>query len=443
LSASRLLSRANERSPLPEGTLPVGAGLVISGICAYVFLAVAGHHLDDAAFAPLSQLWFITFIVAPGFFLPVEQELGRALAHRRALQEGNEPVVRKAAILAMALASFIILAIVAFSPLLVDRVFHGSWALLVGLILAFVGYGTGHFIRGLLSGSGRFGGYGTFMGADGIIRVIGTGLLVVAGVTTVGWFGLAIGLPPILAVFVAMRGQRGIVTPGPDAEWNELTPNLGWLLMGSVLAAALVNAGPIAANILATNDQKDLVTAFAKGVLLARVPLFLFQAVQAALLPKLARLAARGELTEFRAGFRKLVLVIVGVGFAGTLGAFALGSFAVKVAFGSDLGRRTITLLALSSALYMVAVGIAQALIALHGHARVAVGWLIGFVVFVVVTAIAGTELLLRVEIGLVAGSLAALIFMATALLIALHEGETPDLDSLVEALHEMPLEQP
>jgi O-antigen/teichoic acid export membrane protein len=42
-------------------------------------------------------------------------------------------------------------------------------------------------------------------------------------------------------------------------------------------------------------------------VLLARVPLFLFQAVQAALLPRLARLAAEGEIDEFRAGFRRLM----------------------------------------------------------------------------------------------------------------------------------------
>jgi hypothetical protein len=42
--------------------------------------------------------------------------------------------------------------------------------------------------------------------------------------------------------------------PGPEAEWAEVTPNLGWLLLGSVLAAGLVNAGPIATDLLASDD---------------------------------------------------------------------------------------------------------------------------------------------------------------------------------------------
>ena len=80
---------------------------------------------------------------------------------------------------------------------------------------------------------------------------------------------------------------------GPEAPWNEVTQNLGWLLIGTVFSAALLNAGPVTAKFLASEDQHAAVNQFAYGVLLARIPLFLFQAVQAALLPRLARLAAR------------------------------------------------------------------------------------------------------------------------------------------------------
>ena len=55
-------------------------------------------------------------------------------------------------------------------------------------------------------------------------------------------------------------------------------------------------------------------TQFSFGVLLARIPLFLFQAVQAALLPGLSRLAARGELVEFRAGLARLAYLVIAVG---------------------------------------------------------------------------------------------------------------------------------
>ena len=79
-------------------------------------------------------------------------------------------------------------------------------------------------------------------------------------------------------------------------------------------AAALVNAGPLAAKLLADDTQSAIVSEFSYAVLVARVPLFMFQAVQAALLPKLARLAAQGLFDDFRQGFRRLMQVVVLVG---------------------------------------------------------------------------------------------------------------------------------
>ena len=90
-------TRVAQRNPLPEGTLAVGAGLIISGLATYGFCRITGRVLGEDAFAPVGLLWFLTFILAPGFFLPVEQEVGRALAHRRALGQGARPVVRRAA----------------------------------------------------------------------------------------------------------------------------------------------------------------------------------------------------------------------------------------------------------------------------------------------------------------------------------------------------------
>jgi hypothetical protein len=38
--------------------------------------------------APLATLWVIVNAAGPAFFQPLEQELGRATAHRRALGQG-------------------------------------------------------------------------------------------------------------------------------------------------------------------------------------------------------------------------------------------------------------------------------------------------------------------------------------------------------------------
>lgn len=440
-----LLTRASERNPLPEGTLSVGAGLVISGIAAYGFLAIAGHALDDNVFAPLSLLWSVTFVLAPGFFLPVEQEVGRALAHRRAMGQGGLPVVKRAAVLSVALLAVVSVALLALSPLIVDRLFKGRWSLLVALLIAFVGYAAGHFLRGTLSGSGRFGPYGLYMGTEGLLRVTFCAALALAGVSYVGPYGLAVALPPIIALVVVVRARVGetLLQPGPESSWSEITPNLGWLLAGSVMGQALVNAGPLATGLLSDGSraQDEMVSDFFKGVLLARVPLFLFQAVQAALLPKLAQLAAQGALDDFRQGFRKLMVVVVAIGTLGTVGAFTVGPAVVDLAFDAQLGHRTLGLVALASAIYMVALAIAQAVIALHGHAKVALGWLIGVIGFVTVTALAGDDLLLRVELGLVAATVLSLSFFAWALRAQLASGATIDSDSIVEALHDVALE--
>ena len=419
----------------------MGIGLLIAGVASFAFFRVGTDALGEDGFVPLQNLWFATFALAPGFFLPLEQELGRALSHRRAHGQGGRPVAAKVLRLGIMLAGLVVLAIVLLSPVITSNYFDGDWVMLVALVVAFVAYAPAHLSRGVASGEGRFHAYAVVLGADGVMRIALCVLLATIGISTAGPYGFAVAISPLFGVaWVAWRRQLR-TDPGPPASWQEVTPNLGWLLIGSVCAAALVNAGPVAANILAEPDQASLVTAFGKGVLLARIPLFLFQAVQAALLPRLSRLAARNELDEFRTGFRKLLYIVAGVGIIGTAGAYVLGPWVVDLMYQVDLSQRTMAMLALGSALYMVALALAQAVIALSGHALVAVGWSIGIVTFVVVTWLAGPDLFKRVEIGLVVSSVAALISFSLALRARLRAGVAPTADSMFEAFTDMPLE--
>ena len=58
-------------------------------------------------------------------------------------------------------------------------------------------------------------------------------------------------------------------------------------------------------------------------------------------------------------------------------------------------------MLALASSFYMLALALAQAVIALKGHALVSLGWGIGVVTFVLVTWLSSDELFRRIELGL------------------------------------------
>jgi len=432
---------SSPRIPLPEGTLSVGGGLLIAGISSYAFFKVGQEALGKEDFKPIVALWFATFVLAPGFFLPLEQEMGRALAHRRALNQGGRPIVARIVPLGAAIAGIIVAVLAGVSSIATREFFEGYGLVTAALIIAFVAYAPTHLARGICSGQGRFASYGIVMGADGFVRIVGCIILWQLGITNVGAYAMLVALSPLSGVLVVwLRGDIK-TTPGPVAPWSEVTPNLGWLLLGSLMGAGLVNAGPIAINILADKEQSTLVTAFGNGVLLSRVPLFLFQAVQAALLPRLARLAAQGDLDEFRFGFRRLMQVVIAVGIIGTLGSFAAGPALLRIVYDDTLDRGSLTMLALGSAVYMVALATAQAVIALNGHARVGLGWLLGMVTFVGCTWLASDDLYTRVEIGLVASSVTALLLFAYSLRELLKEGALISSDSLSDALSDRPFE--
>src|SRR4030095_5849068 len=97
------------------------------------------------------------------------------------------------------------------------------------------------------------------------------------GVHDLVWFGLAFAFPPLLASAVALRGQRGLLAPGPEAPWSELSANIGWLFGGSLLAQALSYSPVLAILVFATNThERSSAADFIVGFFLARVPLLLF-----------------------------------------------------------------------------------------------------------------------------------------------------------------------
>ncbi len=430
------------RAPLPEGTIPVGAALLVAGIATYAFFKIGELALGgEEEFAPIVSMWFAVFALAPGFFLPLEQELGRALSHRTATGDGGRPVVRRIVALGATIATIVLVAILLASPLITSRYFDGDWWMLAALATAFAAYAPAHLARGICAGKGRFHAYAYVMGSDGVVRIVACVALAAVGISSAAPYAFAVALAPLVAV-VAVGAHGSLRTEdGPPAEWAEVTQNLGWLLLGTVFAAALLNAGPVAATLMAEDGQEELVTQFGYGVLLARIPLFLFQAVQAALLPRLSRLAARGEIDEFVAGFVRLMKLVAAVGVLGTTGAFVLGPFAIETVYDATLSGRTLAMLALSSGIYMAALATAQAVIALRGHWMVAVGWMLGTIAFVLATWLSSDLLFRRIELGLVASSATALGWFVLALRHRLASGVRPSPSSALDAITDMPVE--
>lgn len=424
-------------NPLPEGTLSVGAGLVLLGLAAYGFFIVSARALGPVRYAPLSVLWTLVFFAAPGFFFPVEQEVSRAVSSRRAVGEGGGPVVKRAALASALIAITLAVVCTAFRRPIQDELFDGDLLLFVALIASFPAYAFTHVTRGLLSGTGRFPVYGVLLGSEGVIRLLAAGALAVLGVAVAGPYGLLVGLVPFVSVALALSRERGLLEPGPKAPWSELSGPLGWLLLGAVLSQGFVNASVPIVKVLAGDGESAVAGQFQAGLIIARVPLFLFQAVQASLLPKLAGLAASGELTDFRSGLRRLSLVVTAIAVGATVGAFAIGPPVLRLLFGPEfdfLERIDLGLLALASGVFMLAQALSQALIALKGHAKVALGWAVAVAAMVTTIAL-GEDLLLRVELGLVVGAVLGTAVIARLLHFQIRIAQPVSAAPLIDAL--------
>jgi O-antigen/teichoic acid export membrane protein len=262
------------------------------------------------------------------------------------------------------------------------------------------------------------------VGVDGFARVALAGLIAAVGFDTLGWFAVVFSIAPFLASAAGLIGVRGVAEPGPPAPMSELSTAIGWLLLGSTFAQALSYSAYIGASVLATREQDAELGAFIAGLFIARIPLLLFQAVQAALLPKLAGLLGHGRVSEFRQGLMRLVLVVVLASLVGVVVAFLLGPSIGQALFGVKFTLSGPALAALTAgvSLVVIALTIAQAMIALRRYAITAFAWVAGVAAFVGWMVIGGSDVFTRAEVAFVLGGAVATVWMALALRHALSQ---------------------
>jgi O-antigen/teichoic acid export membrane protein len=437
--ANRLATQATQA--LPEGTTAVGAGLAVSAITSYLFVIVALNALTGEAAAAFSAFWAVIFVAGPGFFLPLEQEVGRAVAHRRAQGLGGGPLVHKAARLGGIITLLLIVASLVSTPLLNDQLYHGDLLFMAVIPIGLVGFYVVHLTRGVLAGQGRFRAYGELLAAEGVLRLLAAAVVAGIGLDRAGAYCMVLAVAPFFAAAFALRRQRGLLAPGPDAPYSELSASLGWLLLGSVLMQALAYSPLLGVNLLAGDDEKDLAAGFASAFFVARVPVLAFQAVQGTLLPKLAGLAGSGRHDEFRRGLVRLLQLVLAIGVLGTVGALVLGPWAGGILFKDfNLGATGLALLAAGSGAFIFSLTLAQALMALGGHRIMSAAWVLGLAVAITLIAVI-PDLERSVELGFLIGSLVAAVAMLVATWTRIGKADGLGVEPLVEAIEHEPIE--
>ena len=386
---------------LPFGTTTVGLGLLINGVSAYIFISVASRDLGAEMYTPLGMLWALSFLLGPGIFQPLEQQTARSIASR----SGREiiPVAKAASIIGGSVTLLLIILALSFNSWLTESIFSGESSLLIAIILVVVGLGSAHLVKGILAGAGRFKNYAQYLVGEGLGRLVATAVLAIFASGEVWMYGLALGLSPFIGISFALIRQNDLIRHGSPVRAREISSSLGILLLASLATAMVLNVSPLAVELLAGTGEKEEPGKFLNALLIARIPLFFFQAIQAALLPRLSQLVVAEDYEKFKHELKRLLSFVTVFGVCFIFLMAVAGQWVTRIAFGSEyeISNRNMLLLAISSIGLMYALSITQGLLAFHRQGLSATAWIVGIATFPV-TAAFGNDLFLRVEIALI-----------------------------------------
>jgi O-antigen/teichoic acid export membrane protein len=403
---------------LPSGTIAVGAGLAVLGVASYVYLAIVGHAVGSADYSKLSILWAIVFSAGLGLFFPIEQEVTRIVAARAVTGDGSTPVFRRGAALAGGLLLVACAALAATASPLAHRLFDGDRSLVLALAGGLLGLAVAHPTRGVLAGTGRFGGYGVQLGVDGALRMVLAGGLGLAHVRSPLPYALILTVAPVVSVLATARPIRAGMAAGTPLPASAFARGVAPLMLSTLLAQVVVNIAVIDVKLLAPTETV-LAGALLSALVLARVPLFVFASLQASLLPGLSAAAAGGDPR----GFRRLLLrgcaIVTVLAVGAGLPTVVLGPWLLRVLFAvrGSLGGLDFAVLAAGTGVYLLAQVLGQGAMARNRHQDQALAWICGTVALVGVTLVPG-DVRLRVEAGYAIGSLVVALVLAATLVL-------------------------
>jgi O-antigen/teichoic acid export membrane protein len=402
---------------LPPGTLPVAAGLLGLGAGMYAHLAVAGHSLPAAGMAAVAVLWSLVFLLGLGVFLPIEQELIRLVAARKALGEGVTGVAGRFCILSAAVLAVICVPLAVAAGPLARLLFGGDVTMVAELASACAAMAATTVSRGILAGRGRFATYGAQLAIDGGLRAALACALALAGSRSAVAFGLVLTAAPLLSAAATLGPLVAGLRPGPAPPWKATIGRLAMLVATMLLAQVIINVAVISARLLSPGDPAA-VGALLAALVLARVPLFVFTSLQTALLPGLAGAVAAGDQARFRLLLGRGCTIVVVLGAAGGLPAVILGPWLTRALFGVRpvLGNAGFAWLAFGTLCYMLALVLGQGAMALTRHRDQLLAWAAGVSVLAAITLAPG-EVTARVVAAYAAGCATVAATLAIVLL--------------------------
>ena len=418
-------------APSRSATSWVVLGAGVAGVATYLFQVVGTRALGTEAYAPISVLWTMQYLVFAVGMVAVEAYVTRGTTlHPHTLARDVRVVAAWLAVAAVVVG--------ATSFVLRDQLFAGLADLAVIASLIVLAFGSYAVVRGRLAGAERFRLYGIVTVAEAGIRVVLAVAVVAVAASTrsLAWV-LPVG-PLVIAAWWLLTGRRTAVAEpmvGGDADATAAklpstakapgATNRFLAATGTANAAAqvLLAGGPLVLLALGAGDVE--VSVFFVTITAARTPIsFALGGVFGRILPPLTRMSSAGD----QQGLRRILLGVTGVTVAtalvGAVVAGAIGDDLVAAFFGAEF-RPGRTFVMLAGAGVLLATGsllLNQILIATRAERRMPLPWLAALLCAAVVIVVAGGTPTLRVAAGFVAGEIVALAGLTLAALRATAE---------------------
>jgi O-antigen/teichoic acid export membrane protein len=363
----------------------MAAGLLVFGISGYVFVALTGRTLDKSEANLAIAFYFLVNVVGPGVFSALEQVASRTASRSLAAELPLGPGVVRGRRAGLGLAGAVVAILLLLSPILVGATLHGDWVVFAEVLVTPVVAGTMHFIRGLLAGMRRFGGYAGTLAVEGSTRVLFCGVLAVGGAGGAWLYGLAYlasTLVAVLAGLVWLRARSGVNVADRTVAANDHAPlarSLVTLAFATLFAQFLPNIAPLVVASRLPGDSA-IALAFGQAAVIARIPLLLFFPIQTMLLPGMTAAVTRGELHVVARRIRLSLTVITALGVLGSVIFVVLGPWVLRTFLSTTVRLDTpiMWLLAVSTVVLVAAFAVQPALVALGREHAVTLGWAIG-----------------------------------------------------------------
>jgi len=416
ITAPPLLRGAGRRT---GATTWVVLGSLVSGVAAYLFQIAGTRSLGEEAYAPISVLWTIQYLIIAIVLLSVEANLTRAVT----LADGAPGVVRRQTAAVTAWLTVIAALIGGLTFAYREALFGGLGELAAVAALLVLSYGVLVMLRGWLAGVGRFRSYGIVTGGESVARLLVTlaVLSVVATPTALAWV-MPLGPGIVLAWFLRERRRpqaaEGEAPAPPPPPESSTTRFLASTTLANAASQSLLAAGPLVLILLGAAAGE--VSVFFVTVTAARVPLvFAVGGMLSRVLPPLTRMARRGEWARLR----RIALVLGGatllVAALGAAVTWWLGPPVIALLFGASF-RPPSWFAATAAATVLLACGallLNQLLIGMRAESRLVAPWLAGLAAGVTLVAVLAGTPTLRVAIAFMIGELVALLSLLVAVL--------------------------